>query len=97
MSLKMGLMGRKLGMTRVFHEDGTSLGCTAIAVGPCVVTGQRTPEKHGYSALQLGFEERSPRHLRRPEAKFFEKLKTIFARHLDVKKNDIRTQFSNFI
>jgi large subunit ribosomal protein L3 len=75
MSLKMGLMGRKLGMTRVFHEDGSSLGCTALVIGPCVVTGQRTTEKHGYAALQLGFEERSVRHLRRPEAKFFEKLK----------------------
>jgi large subunit ribosomal protein L3 len=75
MSLKMGLMGRKLGMTRVFHEDGTSLGCTVLSIGPCVVTGQRTLEKHGYAALQLGFEERSARHIRRPEAKFFEKLK----------------------
>jgi len=74
MSLKMGLIGRKLGMTRVFHEDGTSLGCTALAVGPCVVTAQRTPEKHGYAALQLGFEERSLRHLRRSEASYFEKL-----------------------
>ncbi len=75
MSLKMGLMGRKLGMTRFFHEDGSSLGCTVLAIGPCVVTGQLTPEKHGYSALQLGFEERSVRQLRRPQAKFFEKLK----------------------
>jgi large subunit ribosomal protein L3 len=75
MSLKMGLIGRKLGMTRVFHDDGTSLGCTVLEIGPCVVTAQRTPEKHGYAALQLGFEERSPRHLRRSEAKLFEKLK----------------------
>jgi large subunit ribosomal protein L3 len=75
MSLKMGLIGRKLGMTRVFHDDGTSLGCTVLEIGPCVVTAQRTPEKHGYAALQLGFEERSLRHLRRSEAKLFEKLK----------------------
>jgi large subunit ribosomal protein L3 len=75
MSLKMGLIGRKLGMTRVFHDDGTSLGCTALEIGPCVVTAQRTPDKHGYAALQLGFEERSLRHLRRSEARLFEKLK----------------------
>jgi large subunit ribosomal protein L3 len=62
-------------MTRVFHDDGTSLGCTVLEIGPCVVTAQRTPEKHGYAALQLGFEERSLRHLRRSEAKLFEKLK----------------------
>ena len=75
MSLKMGLIGRKLGMTRVFHDDGTSLGCTVLEIGPCVVTAQRTPEKHGYAALQLGFEARSLHHLRRSEAKLFEKLK----------------------
>ena len=48
MSLKMGLLGRKIGMTQVFHEDGTALGCTAVSVGPCVVTAKRTVEKHGY-------------------------------------------------
>ena len=56
MSLKMGLLGRKLGMTQVFHEDGTALGCTVLALGPCVVTAQRSPDKNGYSAVQLGFE-----------------------------------------
>lgn len=72
MSLKMGLIGRKLGMTRVFH-DGHSLGCTVLEVGPCVVTAQRTPEKHGYAAVQLGFEEQTARSLRRSEAGYFKK------------------------
>jgi large subunit ribosomal protein L3 len=56
MAFKMGLLGRKLGMTQIFHEDGTALGCTVLALGPCVVTGQRTADKNGYSAVQLGFE-----------------------------------------
>ena len=73
MSLKMGLLGRKIGMTQVFHEDGTALGVTAVSVGPCVVVAQRTPEKHGYSAVQLGFEEESPRLLSRPSAGYFAK------------------------
>jgi large subunit ribosomal protein L3 len=73
MSQKMGLIGRKLGMTRYFHDDGSSLGCTVLAIGPCVVTGQRTPEKHGYTALQLGFEEQAARKLTRPEAGAFKK------------------------
>jgi large subunit ribosomal protein L3 len=68
MSFKMGLIARKLGMTQVFHEDGTALGCTALLVGPCVVTATRTPEKHGYAAVQLGFEGRPLRQLRRPMA-----------------------------
>jgi large subunit ribosomal protein L3 len=54
MAFKMGLLGRKLGMTQVFHEDGTALGCTVLELGPCTVTGQRTPEKNGYAAVQLG-------------------------------------------
>jgi large subunit ribosomal protein L3 len=73
MSMKMGLIGRKLGMTRYFHDDGTSLGCTVLSIGPCVVTGQRTPEKHGYAALQLGFEEAGSRKVSRPQAGYFKK------------------------
>jgi large subunit ribosomal protein L3 len=67
-SFKMGLLARKLGMTQVFHDDGTALGCTVLQVGPCIVTGQRTPEKNGYAAVQLGFEARPLRTLRRPLA-----------------------------
>ena len=74
MAFKMGLLGRKLGMTQVFHEDGTALGCTVLALGPCVVTGQRTPEKHGYSAVQLGFEAIPPRLVRRSEAGYAKKV-----------------------
>ena len=73
MSQKMGLIGRKLGMTRYFHDDGSSLGCTVLEVGPCVVTGQRTAEKHGYTALQLGFEEQATRKITRPESGYFKK------------------------
>ncbi len=73
MSMTMGLIGRKLGMTRYFHEDGTSLGCTVLSIGPCVVTAQRTPEKHGYAALQIGFEETPTRKISRPQAGFAKK------------------------
>jgi large subunit ribosomal protein L3 len=71
--MKMGLIGRKIGMTQVFHDDGTALGVTAVSVGPCVVVGKRTPDKHGYAAVQLGFEEESVRQLSRPQAGFFKK------------------------
>ena len=73
MSLKMGLLGRKIGMTQVFHDDGTALGVTAVTVGPCVVVAQRTPEKHGYSAVQLGFEDEDVRQLNRPRSGYFAK------------------------
>jgi len=73
MSLKMGLLGRKIGMTQVFHEDGSALGVTAVSVGPCVVVGKRTDAKHGYSAVQLGFEELPVRLATRPETGFYKK------------------------
>ncbi|MBX3324200.1 MAG: 50S ribosomal protein L3 [Phycisphaeraceae bacterium] len=49
------LMGTKLGMTRVFTEDGKSVPVTVIELGPCVVTQIRTNEKDGYSAVQIGY------------------------------------------
>jgi large subunit ribosomal protein L3 len=73
MSLKMGLLGRKIGMTQVFHDDGSALGVTAVSVGPCVVVAKRTEDKHGYSALQLGFEEKTVRLVTRPESGYFKK------------------------
>jgi large subunit ribosomal protein L3 len=73
MSLKMGLLGRKLGMTQVFHEDGSALGVTAVQVGPCVVIGKRTQDKHGYTAVQLGFEEMPVRLVTQPAAGIYKK------------------------
>src|SRR5437763_10621810 len=52
-----GLLGRKLGMTQIFAENGTVVPVTAITLGPCWVTQVRTPEKDGYEAVQIGFEE----------------------------------------
>ena len=73
MSLKMGLFGRKIGMTQVFHDDGTALGVTVVRLGPCVVVAKRTPEIHGYAAVQLGFEETPVRLVTRPEAGYVKK------------------------
>ena len=55
------LLGRKLGMTRVYDEAGKSLPVTVIELGPCVVTQVKTPETDGYSGVQIGFGERKPR------------------------------------
>lgn len=55
MNTNLGLIGKKLGNTQIFREDGTVTRVTAIETGPCVVLAKRTPAKHGYAALQLGF------------------------------------------
>ena len=52
-----GIIGIKLGMTQVFREDGTVVGCTVLQAGPCVVVQRRTKEKDGYDAVQLGLVE----------------------------------------
>jgi len=52
-----GLLGKKLGMTQIFTEDGRKVPVTVVAAGPCVVLQVKTTEKDGYSAIQLGFGE----------------------------------------
>ena len=52
-----GIIGKKMGMTSFFTEEGKNVPCTVIEAGPCVVTQVRTEEVDGYSAVQLGFGE----------------------------------------
>ena len=73
MAEQVGLLGRKLGMTQVFAPDGERIPVTVIQTGPCVVVGVRTADKDGYSAVQIGFEERPARLFTRPENGFFKK------------------------
>jgi large subunit ribosomal protein L3 len=58
-----GLIGKKIGMTQIFDEQGVAQPVTIIEAGPCFVTQVRTPEKDGYSAIQLGFGEVHPKRL----------------------------------
>ena len=53
-----GLIGKKIGMTSIFDENGKNMPCTVIEAGPCVVTQVRTKEVDGYEALQLGFDDK---------------------------------------
>ena len=54
-----GLIGKKIGMTSIFDANGKNMPCTVLEVGPCVVTQVRTEEVDGYSALQLGFDDKT--------------------------------------
>ncbi len=57
-----GLIGKKIGMTSIFDENGKNIPCTVIEAGPCVVTQVRTIEVDGYEALQLGFDDKSDKN-----------------------------------
>ena len=62
-----GLIGKKIGMTSLFDENGKNIPCTVIEAGPCVVTQVRTNEVDGYEALQLGFDDKAERHASKAE------------------------------
>lgn len=55
--MKKGLLGKKLGMTQIFSEDGRKIPVTVVEAGPCVVLQVKTAEKDGYNAIQLGYNE----------------------------------------
>jgi large subunit ribosomal protein L3 len=62
-----GILGRKIGMTQVFDEQNRVVPVTVIEAGPCRVVQLKTPERDGYSAVQLAFGETKPRRLNKPE------------------------------
>ena len=62
-----GLIGRKIGMTSIFDENGKNIPCTVIEAGPCVVAQVRTKEVDGYSALQLGFDNKAEKRANKAE------------------------------
>ena len=69
------LLGKKIGMTSVFTEDGKNVTCTLVEAGPCYVTALKTDEKDGYSAVQLGFQERKEKGMTKPVLSKFKKSK----------------------
>ncbi len=71
-----GIIGKKLGMTSIYDNNGKYIACTIIQAGPCVVTQVKTAEKDGYSALQLAFDEKKVKKTPRALLKHFEKAKT---------------------
>ncbi|MEK9750499.1 MAG: 50S ribosomal protein L3 [Flavobacteriaceae bacterium] len=62
-----GLIGKKIGMTSIFDENGKNIPCTVIQAGPCVVTQVRTEEVDGYNALQLGFDDKAEKSANKAE------------------------------
>jgi large subunit ribosomal protein L3 len=71
-----GILGKKIGMTSLFDENGEAVPCTVIEAGPCFVTQVRTKEKDGYEAVQLGFDEKKDRLVTKPLKGHFAKAAT---------------------
>ena len=68
-----GLIGKKIGMTQVFDEDGRQVPVTVVEVGPCVVVQRKTSETDGYSAIQLGFVDQKKQRLSKAAVGRFDK------------------------
>ncbi len=80
--MKKGIIGRKLGMTQVFTEDGLAIPVTVIEAGPCFVVQKKTAENDGYDAVQLGFEDIREKLVTKPAAGHFKKAGVSAKRHL---------------
>jgi large subunit ribosomal protein L3 len=77
-----GLIGKKVGMTSIFDENGKNIPCTVLQAGPCVVTQIKTVEKDGYFAVQLGFDDKKEKHTTKAEMGHFKKVNTTPKRKL---------------
>nr|WP_277989580.1 50S ribosomal protein L3 [Corallococcus sp. NCSPR001] len=76
------MIGKKIGMTQVFNDEGNLVPVTVIDVNTCLVVGKRTPEKDQYSAVTVGFGEIREKLLNKPELGFFKKASATPRRHL---------------
>ncbi|MGE4506460.1 MAG: 50S ribosomal protein L3 [Desulfovibrionaceae bacterium] len=83
MAKKLALLGKKLGMTRVFKDDGTICPVTVITAGPCPIVQIKTDEKEGYNALQVAYDEVPERKVNKPMKGHFDKAGKGNFRHLN--------------
>ncbi len=92
-TMEKGLIGRKLGMTQVFSEEGAAVPVTVIEAGPCVVVQKKTREADGYEALQLGFGRKKQKRVTKPLQGHFRKADKGFFRVLREFKLDDCTEY----
>lgn len=78
----IGIIGKKIGMSQIFKENGEIIPVTVIAAGPCKVVQVKTPEKDGYTSIQLGFEEAKERLMNKPDLGIFKKTNLSPLKHL---------------
>lgn len=69
----LGILGKKVGMTSIFLEDGKNVACTVIEAGPCVVTQIKSKETDGYNSVQMGFDDKKEKNTTRAEQGHFKK------------------------
>lgn len=83
--MSLGMIGRKVGMTQVFDENGAVVPVTVLVTGPCQVLEVKTTEKEGYSAVKVGFEEKT-KNVKKPENGYYEKVSKVADKKVTPKK-----------
>jgi large subunit ribosomal protein L3 len=76
----LGLIGKKIGMTQIFDENGKVIPVTVIQAGPCQIVSKRTIDKNGYEAIQVGYQENKEKHTTKPLQGHFKKHNSPFYR-----------------
>ena len=80
--IKKGILGKKIGMTRIFQEDGEAVPCTLVEAGPCTVVQHKTLATDGYEAMQIAFEIKREKLVTQPMAGHFKKAGSELFRHV---------------
>jgi large subunit ribosomal protein L3 len=91
---RRGILGQKVGMTQVWDDQNRAVPVTVIQAGPCRVVQVKTPERDGYSAVQLAFGDVKPRRVNKPETGHFKKSNTTPSKHLAEMRVDDSSAFS---
>ena len=92
--MKKGIIGKKIGMTQIFDENGNVIPVTLVEVGPCVVAQKKTAENDGYDAVQLGFMEVKEKHVNKAEKGHFAKNGLALKKHLKEFRFDDCSQYN---
>ena len=92
--MKKGLIGKKIGMTQIFDENGNVIPVTLIECGPCVVAQKKTAENDGYDAIQLGFMDAKAKHMNKAEKGHYEKNGLALKKHLKEFRLDDCAQYN---
>ncbi len=87
--MRKGILGKKLGMTQIFTDDGEMVPVTVIEAGPCTVVRKRTLEKDGYLAIQLGFIEKKTSKVNKPMQGYFKNIGKAFYILRELRTNNI--------
>lgn len=92
--MKKAILGKKIGMTQVFTEDGQLIPVSVIQAGPCQVVQKKTEEVDGYTAVQVGYEDKKERRANKPEKGHFQKANVPVKKYLKEFKLDNAAEFN---